>query len=159
MMGDAAMRYILSINGRLGPNEKPYQSDWGEAMKKQEEYLQLLFSSAINCHTVINCHVKMLGEIETDARGNKEETNVKGYPMALGRQLPPKVGRYFNNVFYVQAAGTRRLIYTQTRPNVELKNARPSLIERTYPLETGLASIFEILTGKKNPTDKKEETK
>lgn len=158
MMGDAAMRYILYMNGRLMPNVAPYQSDWGEAMKKQEEYLQLLYSSSISCHVVINCHVKMLGDLEKNEKGQTEETNIKGYPMALGRQLPPKVGRYFNNIFYVQATGSRRQIYTQSRPNVELKNARPSKIKDRYPLDTGLAQIFEEITEHKTPTAIKENT-
>lgn len=155
MMGDATLRYILYMNGRLNPMDKPYQSDWGEAMKKQEEFLQMLYSSDVKCHVIINCHVKSQGEKEKDEKGQDIEVNVKGYPMALGRQLPPKVGRYFNNIFYIESSGTgsgtRRTIFTQTRPQIELKNSRPSIVKDRYGVENGLAEIFEALTGKKSP--------
>lgn len=155
MMGDSALRYVLFMNQRLQPNVSPWQSDWGEAMKKQEEYLQMLYSSRIRCNVAINCHVKMLGDFEKDDKGHKEEVNLKGYPLALGRQLPPKVGRYFNNVFYIRSVGsgasTKRTIFTDSRPEVELKNSRPSKIKARYPVETGLADIFEAINGHRGP--------
>ena len=60
------------------------------------------------------------------------------------------MGSYFNTIVMAkttgQGAGERTAI-TRSTGGIELKNSAPLDILPEYPLETGLASIFEVLRG------------
>jgi hypothetical protein len=156
-MGEAAMRYHMKMQGKLG--QLPSLYDWNGAIKMQEDFLNLLTSSELRCHVILNCHMKFQEvagkETKKDAQGKvTQEGETRAYPSVLGRQLPAKIGRYVNNIFFTEAIGshhsTRRRIKTQTQGFIDLKNGRPSDIEDQYDVRTGLAEIFKIYTGSKN---------
>lgn len=140
-LGTAAMNYTLQMNGRLG--QTPFQSDWGVAQNFLESLLQMLYSTSVRCNVIINCHITYIGE---------ENGVQKGYPLALGKALPPKIGRYFNSALMAtsmgQGAGQKRKILTSTRGLVELKNSAPLKVKPEYDLATGLAEYFYALHGK-----------
>lgn len=142
LLCNAAMNYALQLNGRLGKH--PHQSDWGVAQNLIESLLQMLYSTAVPCNVVVNCHITYIGE---------EGGAQKGYPNALGKALPPKIGRYFNSALLAQSIGQgtalRRKILTTTYGMIELKNTAPLKVKPEYPLDTGLADYFEALHGKR----------
>lgn len=141
LMGDAALRYIRFINGR-GPEDPTWQSDWGQAMGMQEGYLELLFSDAVKCNVIVTSHIVMLGGDE------KTGVGAKGHPTALGRKLPPRVPRWFNNSLRaVTAGGGRRVFRTVSTDELELKNVRPKDVPRELPIDTGLADFYKIISG------------
>ena len=143
-LGTAAMNFALQLNGRLG--QHPHQSDWGVAQNMLESLLQMLYSTDVKCNVIINCHITYLGEDGGPQRG---------YPNALGKALPPKIGRYFNSAFMIQSrgqgAGLTRRIITSTSGVVELKNTAPLRLKPEYPIATGLAECFYALHGKFKP--------
>jgi len=143
-LGTAAMNFILQVNGRLG--KAPFQSDWGEAQRLLESLLQMLYSTDVKCNVIVCCHIVFLG---------KEGEQEKGFPNALGKALPPKIGRYFNSTLMAETKGqgsaARRVIVTNTSSMVELKNTAPLKVKPEYPLTTGLADYFFALHGK-HPT-------
>lgn len=158
--GKAALRLVLSMNGRL--SQKPWQSDYGDAQSMLETMLATLYSDAIKCNVLILSHVREVGKsyaIEgTNRAGEKtvmqveEEGSRKGYAeTGTGRALSPIVGRFFNNVLMVDIEGTgpsaRRIIRTVPQGNIGLKNSAPSLVKARYDLETGLAEYFATLRG------------
>lgn len=145
-MSEAALRYVLHINGRSG--EQPFQSDWGEAQRMIEGVLQLLNDTSIKCHVIVNTHITIVEPTVKDGDGKETALAggiIKALPMALGKALPPKVGTYFNTMLRCRTRGTKRVIKTMPEDLMELKVPlkKPP---RELSLETGLAEIFtEIL--------------
>jgi len=136
-LGMAALDYVLAKNGRGG--EQPFQADWGEAMRMLEQTLQIIYSTEIKCHVVMNSHITYQ---------QVEGTGItKGLPMGLGSQLPPKIGRYFNMMLMSKSQGqgdsTKRIVLTKPAANVEVKcpilNAPKEL-----PIESALADIYKL---------------
>lgn len=132
----AAMNFVLAMNARLG--QKPYQSDYFDAQQLVESLLQMLYDEGIKCNIIVIAHITFLGE---------ENGPSKGYPAAVGRALPPKVGQYFNSIIQAKSAGSganlRRKIITSTSHQVELKNSSPLKVKAEYDLVTGLAEYFQ----------------
>jgi hypothetical protein len=139
MLSSAAMRHVLSMNGRL--NQHPQQQDWGQAMQLVEDMLALLYSTSIKCNVIVISHITYLGA--------DENSSGKGYPNTLGQKLPPKVGRYFNSMVQAKVRGVgpgaKRLLVTQPDGMIDLKNPAPLQMPKDLPIETGLATFFEIV--------------
>jgi len=139
MLGEAAMRRVLFSNGRNA--QDVWQADWGEAMSLQEGLLEMLFSDAIQCNIVVTAHLVYIGS-------GADESDLIGYPSALGRKLPPKTGRYFNTMLLMTARGSgktvRRLIRTAPEQHIPLKCPIKD-IPVELPIATGLATIFKQL--------------
>jgi hypothetical protein len=138
MLSDAALSYILAMNGRLG--QHPHQADWGLAQALVENLLRMLYDEGVKCNVIINCHIKPMGDDSGPERY---------YPNTLGKALPPKVGRYFNTVLLAQSSGRgsnlKRQIFTTSQGTIECKNTAPSKVAQSYPLETGLADYFKAV--------------
>lgn len=158
MAAQAAMRYVLAVNGRL--NVRPYESDWGEAQNQIERWLQLLYSDAVKCNVLVLAHVNFT-EISVDS-GRKDEKGkpimdvlmTKGLPMAVGRALSPKIPRYFNNVLLMERRGggkaVTRKILTTPQGITEAKCASTK-IPAELPIATGLADFFSLVRGDAKP--------
>lgn len=131
-MSNAALSYALSVNGHAGQN--PTQPDWGDAMTLVEQTLEILYSTDIKCHVIINTHIEYQ---QAEGLGL-----LKGLPMALGKKLTPKIGRYFNFMIQTKTRGTERLILTKPDGLVELKCPLVEL-PSTLPATTGLATILQ----------------
>jgi len=136
----AAMNFVLSMNGRIG--QRPHQSDFGQAQDLVEGALQMLFNDNIKCNVVVTAHIAYIGE---------ENGPTRGYPNALGKALPPKIGRYFNTMLGVKSSGqgsaVKRKILTNTSGVIDLKNSAPLRVPPELPLETGLAEYFKLVRG------------
>ncbi len=135
---NAAMNFHLAMNARLG--QQPHQSDWYNGQQMIEGLLQMLYDEGIHCNVIINCHL-------TDVSGQNEPA--QWYPAALGKALPPKVGRYFNTILQAKSSGIgtarKHLIHTRSVGTIELKTSAPGQVEPSYPLETGLAQYFKAV--------------
>lgn len=140
MLSNAALNWILSMNGRLG--QRPHQSDWGDGQVLVEGLLQMLYDEGVKCNVIVNCHITFIGEDGGPQRG---------YPNTLGKALPPKVGRYFNSSLMARSTGQgttlKRKILTNTSGIIDLKNTAPLKVLAEYPLETGLAQYFKAVRG------------
>lgn len=138
-MGACALNYQLSVVGRLGA--KPQIQDFGGAIDLQEQVLETLYNPAVKCNIIVTAH---LASIVDDTQGL-----TKLFPSALGKKLPPKVGRYFNNVVLIEKVGmgkaVKRQLQTAGTHNVDLKVSKPSKIPAVF--EPDLMKLFEILRG------------
>jgi hypothetical protein len=168
IMGNAIMRYNLGLqssSSNFSEERKlhPRQSDWGEAQNRQEAVLEMLYSDQIKCNIIINAHIKRQGGGGTQVIEDKANPGVKqirevdseegkGYPSALGRALPPKIGRYFNNMlyFFTDKYG-KRWISTVPKDNIDCKTPAPNKLKPQYPIETGLAEIFRVIRENAQP--------
>lgn len=142
-LGNAIMRHVAALNNKLG--ERPTLPMWGDAGAAQETLLQMLYDASIKCHVIITAHISYIGTKNKDDKGQIIEEDLHGYPSALGRALPPKVGRYFNTVVRAVTRGTgqaaKRKLRTRSEQQVDLK-VPISAIPVELPLEDGLATIF-----------------
>jgi hypothetical protein len=132
MAGRASLQMVMQMNGK--GFSAPELQHYGTAMENIEKLVAILTSSAVNCHVIINTHLTSV------------EGTAKLYPEALGSKLGPKLGKYFDNMITLGVTGGSRTFKTVKDGLFACKTAKP--LKDTYPLETGLASIFKDLTGK-----------
>lgn len=141
MLSNAAMAFVLAMNGRLG--QRPQLQDWGEGQGHIENLVQMLYDDGVKCNVIVNCHITYLGG---DGGGME-----RGYPNTLGKALPPKIGRYFNTSLMARSSGSganvKHKIFTNTQGIVELKNTAPLRVQPEYDLSTGLADYFKAVRG------------
>ncbi len=144
-MSQCAMRRVLSMGGRAG--EQPQIQDWGQAMSNIEDTLSILYSDTIKCHVIITSHIVY---IETTDGQNK------GYPSTLGNKLPPKVGRWFNQILHTVKKGSgdnmRRVILTQPESNIDVKS--PILSSRLLIKKESNLCLLTSNLSLKNPLRK-----
>jgi hypothetical protein len=164
MFNAAAMRYVQCFQAPQGQSrlgDHPSQRDYGLAMEQVERCLELLFNDKIiPCHLLINCHIKWMTEpgekrtFEKHGQGEIETTPIKCYPMALGRQLPPKVGTYFNTIMTMEAVNDKRYILPKGDTLLPGKIPHFNKFERRIEVKGatgGLATVFETLLGTPGP--------
>jgi hypothetical protein len=160
--GDSAMRYTQLKAGRL--NQRPYLEDWGQAIAYLEQLVEMLTDPYIPCHVIIITHVKYVGGGGADPGGGAENDDmgevglpIKGFPNALGKQLPATIGRFFNTIVLADTVGEgaaqRRKIFTTPRNRVDLKTVNPAKTKSEYELDSGLAALFADLRNGFSPKD------
>lgn len=139
-LGQAALRYAMVMN----PLAKDGRTFFGTAQSLVLNVLQLLFSEQMATNVLVLAHI--------DYRENELEL-IKGFPRTVGASLNSQVGIYFNSIFLAQKVGEgthiKRTIKTNSTGIIDLKNPVSFKIADELPLETGLATIFETLTGRK----------
>lgn len=137
----ACLNYVLSTVGRLG--QAPQLQDYGETVRILRDFLGELYSETIQCNTLVLAHVAY---ISSNSTGSEITTP---YPAAVGKALPPEIGRYFNTVLKAKTTGsgqsTKHKIRTQPEGGLPLKNPAPELLDTEYDIEDGLSRIFQLL--------------
>ena len=128
----SALWLVMQSNAAQFKN--PEIQHYGVAMENLERMLNMIVSDLVPCHVIVNTHVT---SVEGDARL---------YPEALGSKLPPKVGRYFDNVVAINLTAGNRVFQTKKAGLLPLKTAVP--LPETIPIADGWVKIFEGLTGK-----------
>lgn len=142
---DAAYDWADTMNvpGRSG--DKDGRVTYGASQDAVEDMLSMLTDDAFETNVIVIGHVKF---IEVDGV-------VKGYPTGIGAALSPLIPTYFPSYVLYQNKGGKRTIQTSSTPLLDLANPAPMKMEKSYPIETGLASFFEAL----RPPPKKDITK
>jgi hypothetical protein len=142
---DAAYDWADSMNipGRSG--DKDGRVTYKSSQDAIEDVLSMLTSDDFATNVIVIGHVSF-----------KEIDGVtKGYPVGIGQALSPLIPTYFPSYVLYQNKAGKRTIQTSSTPLLDLANPAPMLMEKSYPVETGLASFFEAL----RPPPKKEVTK
>lgn len=140
---EAAFTEALMTGGRL--NQRPQLQDYGWCADSVKLFIEMLTSPDLNCHVIVNTHVKWFASDE------ESQTQAKGLPNAKGQEISRIVSRYFNTVILSRSFGsgpaTRRQISTQPQGVVEVKTSAPSSVKAAYPIDTGLADLFKDILG------------
>lgn len=111
-----------------------------DAQKGVLAVLSTLYSGHFETNVIVNSHIAFQ---ETD------EGKMKGFPASVGSAISSRIGAYFNNIaLFETKAGGARTIKTVPTAMIDLKNTKPFDMAKEYPIETGLASIFEVLRAK-----------
>lgn len=136
--GRAAFHWAKGMN----PTSKDPRQWYGAAQEVINTTLQLLTADTIPCHVLVLSHVSLI---------ERSDGSMKGYPTAIGKALGPTIASFFPTFLMAETktlgSRTTRTISTAPSSMFDLKNPTPFKMENSYPLETGLASIFEILRG------------
>lgn len=140
-LGNACMNYVLALDGKAG--KKPEIQHFGSAVDMQENVIETLYNPAVQCNVVVTSHLVPQAD---DMQGGL----VKHMPSALGKKLPPKIPRYFNNVVLVEKRGTgaqsKRVLHTASTALADLKVAKPSEVPAVLE-PPDLGRLFQILRG------------
>jgi hypothetical protein len=133
---DAAydFREPLTPVGQSGQSDA--RATYGDAQDAVENVLGMLTGKSFKTNVIVICH----GLYMDLADGTK-----KIFPQGVGQKLSPKIPQYFPNYIRYKNVGGNRTISTVSDPNIDLATTRPFAIEKSYPIETGLASIFAAL--------------
>lgn len=142
---DAAYDWADSMNAPGRSGDKDGRVTYKSSQDAIEDVLSMLTSDEFATNVIVIGHVSF-----------KEIDGVtKGYPVGIGQALSPLIPTYFPSYVLYQNKAGKRTIQTSSTPLLDLANPAPMLMEKSYPVETGLASFFEAL----RPPPKKEVTK
>lgn len=135
--GRSAFAWAKAMNSAAKDPRQWYHT----AQQAVEDTLALITGESFRMNAIIISHVNY-----------KEVTEgvSKGYANAIGTALGPVIPRYFNTMLLAESIGsgknTKRKIKTLPTGVIDLKIPNPQA-EAEYPLETGLAQIFDLLKG------------
>lgn len=140
--GRAAYEWAKYMNPTSGSGKQQDARQWYfTAQQALEATISLLTGASFKMNVIVISHVNYKEIIEGVT---------KGHINAIGTALGPVLPRYFNTLILAESIGsgknTKRRIKTMPTGVIDLKVPNPT-VEAEYPLETGLASIFELLKG------------
>lgn len=138
---DAAydFRVPLTPVGKTGQYDA--RAVYGDAQDAVENNIANLTSDGFKTNLIVIGHVTYQ---------EQPDGTIKGFPQGVGAKLSPKIPQYFSTVILYNNDGGKRTIRTNSTPLVDLANPKPFEMGTKYPIETGLADIFEVLTGRKH---------
>ena len=138
---DAAydFRVPLTPVGKTGQYDA--RATYGDAQDAVENNLANLTSEGFATNVIVIAHVVYM---------TMPDGTVKGFPQGVGQKLSPKIPTYFSTFILYNNEGGKRTIRTNSTPLVDLANPKPFEMGNKYPIETGLADIFQVLTGREH---------
>lgn len=140
-LGNAAYNWAKAMS----PNAKEPRQWYHTAQQALEQLIGLATSEAFNTNLIINAHI--------DFREGPDGM-MKGYANSIGKALGPIIPTYFNTVILTLRKGSgadvKRTINTVPTSMLDLKNPAPFKIEASFPLESGLATLFNKLKDESN---------
>jgi hypothetical protein len=137
LLADAAFAWAEPITPRGRSGEIDKRATYGIAQNAIEKVLSLITSESFKTNVIVISHIRYI---------DTEEGRRKGYPMAIGEALSPKIPRYFNSVALCETiSGGKRTIQTAATSTIDLANPKPFEMKPRYPIETGLSDYFKVL--------------
>lgn len=166
-LSELAMYWNQDMNGRLGSLEDDHGRDTGAAQELIRRLMLKLTNPSVRCNVIATTHITradvsrgaaLSPEAILRAAAEKHITpnlDARGFPSAIGRALSPVMGKRWNDLFIVDRAGSgpgaERRIYSTPINNTDAKHS--AWVEDSYPIDTGLASIFAALRYQPSPQD------
>src|SRR5882762_7577925 len=143
---DAAydFREPLTPVGKSGESDP--RATYGDAQDAVENTLGWLTADSFGTNVIVICH----GMYMDLPDGTK-----KLFPQGVGKALSPKIPTYFPNYIRYKNMGGRRTIQLKSDVMIDLANGIPTGVPDSLPVETGLATYFELLRG---PLTEEEQT-
>lgn len=135
-LGNAAYNWAKAMS----PNAKEPRQWYHTAQQGLEQVIALATSAEFKTNLIMNAHI--------DYREGPDGM-LKGYANAVGKALGPTIPTYFNTVVLTLRKGdgqnVKRTINTVPTSMLDLKNPAPFRIDATFPLESGLVTLFNKL--------------
>lgn len=144
---DAAYDFREPLTPRGKSGDYDARATYGDAQDAVEYVLATLTSKSFATNVIVIAHIQYM---------DLPDGTKKGFPQGVGQKLSPKIPQYFPSVVLYTNEGGKRTLKTNSTPLIDLANPRPFAMEKSYPIETGLAQFFEVLRGPKaKPTELK----
>jgi len=135
----------------MQPSAKDGRQWYGTAQESVKVVLELLSSADFRCNVIVISHVQIT---------EMNDGTTKGHVSSIGKALGPEIPKIFNTMILAESKGSgdrvKRTIQTMPTTLVDAKTPMPFALERSLPLETGLATVFKTLKGKKLETIKEK---
>lgn len=135
-LGESAFLWAKGMN----PTSKDPRQWFYAAQRAIAHTMQLLTSEAFHCNVIVISHITYI---------DLQDGAIKGFPTAVGKELSKHLAKDFNNQLELQRSGAglsaKRAIFPLPTNMVENKTAASFKMEKSYPIETGLADIFKLL--------------
>lgn len=143
-MSDAALNWADFFMVKAGAGGKDGRAIVGEAQRGLENVLNVITADYFETNVIVIAHLTYQ---------EQAEGLTKGYPKSAGQKLSPNIPTYFSSMLRMESsgagAGVKRVIRTLPTTMVDLKNPAFADLPETLPLETGLATFFEKVKGKR----------
>lgn len=123
----------------MNPTAKDPRQWYGTAQESVKNVLDMLTDPAFNCHVIVISHIQPI----TDADGNLVREQVS----SIGKALGPEIPKAFNVMLAATSSGSGNAVKRtiRTAPTTTLDLRIPVELEKSLPLETGMATVFESL--------------
>lgn len=162
-LSKAANERYLYLAHKTATNRR--RKDWGLVQDDIDAQLMMMVSSRFSYHVILLAHWKIQGPQEPmdDDKSNQDKVDfvnelrereaelipTKMVPRAIGRVLSETLLQHYTSVFWGETdANGKRII--NLRPSAGRDSGvpvRPGTLPDTLPIETGLLTIFEAVTG------------
>lgn len=109
---------------------------YGQAQDVVESLLATITSDTFATNVIVIAHVLYQ---------DLPDGTTKGFPQGVGQKLSPKIPQYFPSYVLFQNKSGKRTITTTSTPLIDLANPAPFKMDKSYPIETGLADFFAVL--------------
>jgi AAA domain len=116
--------------------ERDMRAVYGDTQDAVEMLLATLTSKTFQTNVIVIAHV---------AYQELPDGTTKGFPQGVGQKLSPKIPQYFPSAVLYTNKGGKRTIQTNSTPLIDLANPAPFKMEKSYPIESGLADFFAVL--------------
>lgn len=133
---DAAYDFHESIIPLGKGGQYDARAVYGNAQDDVEKLIGMLTSPTFAVNVIVIAHVTYQ---------EQPDGTTKGFPQGVGQKLSPKIPQYFPSVVMFQNKSGKRTIQTSSTPLMDLANPAPFKVEKSYPIETGLADFFAAL--------------
>lgn len=138
-LSNVAMNWSEVFKAVRGKSGVDYRQVVGEAQKAIAHLLQLLNGKEFNTNVIITAHGKL----------QEQDGQLKMYPQAPGDKLSPTIPTYFATIAMMETrqegGEAKRFLHTKATTLIDLRT--PASLDKTYPIETGLADLFRDLRG------------
>ena len=143
---DAAydFREPLTPVGKSGESDP--RATYGDAQDAVENTLAMLTSDTFGTNVIVICHGQYI---------ELKDGTTKIFPQGVGKALSPKIPQYFPNYIRFKNLSGKRTIQLKSDAMIDLANGIPTGVPDSLPVETGLATYFEMLRG---PFTEEEQT-
>lgn len=128
------------FNAALAAKGMDGRAIYGAAQDAVESTLANLTGVKFTANVIVICH----GNYMDQPDGTK-----KIFPQGVGQKLSPKIPQYFPVYIRFKNIGGTRTVQLTSDPMIDLAMPKiDAFKEKTLPVETGLATIFDTLRGK-----------
>lgn len=158
-LGQAAKLRAMKMNNKTPSNMT--SAIWGAAVADVNNFIEIMKADRNGYHLIINTHKQILGPADFIQQGDTEVVKEKKLEMISDGMIPPRIypvgvtkpsSQTIHGMMPTMLEFEKvnklgkdiRIIKTVSGPEIDVKMPGKGL-KSTYPIETGLAEIFEAM--------------
>lgn len=131
--GQAAYNWAYSMD----PGANDPRRIYGQAQQLIRSVLSKLTSPSFRAHVIA------IGHVQYEAFDTTGKQTRKAGPKAIGNAMAAELPSLFNNFIAARVVGNKRTITTVPADGLTVKTTAPFKLDKSYPLATGIESIWK----------------